>query len=175
MDLPEPVFSPNWRWSEGFSLCQKWNWEDHTSGLCAEEGWRFCKQMKLCYEHWLSSFYLWISLVAFLIPQLEHPIGDDLNGALYDVMRKELRHAVEEIKMELEQVCPLHPLFITLAAHPVFLLKLLGFFLVQGMTKTKANDKCLQSKNIGALQTASTIRRNYAAKLEQVPDLIVAC
>lgn len=71
--------------------------------------------------------------------KLEHPIGDDLNGALYDVMRKELRHAVEEIKMELEQ----------------------------GMTKTKTNDKCLQSKNIGALQTASTIRRNYAAKLEQ--------
>lgn len=71
--------------------------------------------------------------------KLEHPIGDDLNGALYDVMRKELRHAVEEIKMELEQ----------------------------GMTKTKTNDKCLQSKNIGALQTASTIRRSYAAKLEQ--------
>ncbi|XP_006476986.2 uncharacterized protein LOC102624602 isoform X4 [Citrus sinensis] len=71
--------------------------------------------------------------------KLEHPIGDDLNGGLYDVMRKELRHAVEEIKMELEQ----------------------------GMTKTKTNDKCLQSKNIGALQTASTIRRNYAAKLEQ--------
>ena len=119
-NLPEPVFSPNWWWSEGFSLCQKWNWEDPTSGLCTEEGWRFCKQMKLCYEHRLSSFYLWISLVAFLIPQLEHPIGDDLNGGLYDVMRKELRHAVEEIKMELEQVCALHPLFITLAVHHVF-------------------------------------------------------
>ncbi|KAF5732195.1 hypothetical protein HS088_TW18G00886 [Tripterygium wilfordii] len=33
----------------------------------------------------------------------EHPIADDVNGGLYEVMRKELRHAVEEIKMELEQ------------------------------------------------------------------------
>lgn len=71
--------------------------------------------------------------------KLEHPTGDDLNGGLYDVMRKELRHAVEEIKMELEQ----------------------------GMTKSKTSDKCLQSKNIDALQIASTIRRNYATKLEQ--------
>ncbi|XP_015070092.1 uncharacterized protein LOC107014620 [Solanum pennellii] len=32
----------------------------------------------------------------------EHPNGD-LNGELYEAMRKELRHAVEEIKTELEQ------------------------------------------------------------------------
>lgn len=57
----------------------------------------------------------------------------------------------------------------------MFSAKTVRFFLVQGMTKTKTNDKCLQSKNIDALQTASTIRRNYAAKLEQVSDLIVAC
>lgn len=36
----------------------------------------------------------------------EHPNGD-LNGELYEAMRKELRHAVEEIKTELEQVCGL--------------------------------------------------------------------
>lgn len=98
-----------------------------------------------------------------------------MNGGLYDVMRKELRHAVEEIKMELEQVCSLRPLFITLAVHPVFLLKLLGFLLVQGMTKSKTSDKCLQFENIDALQIASTIRRNYATKLEQVSDLVVGC
>ncbi|KAL4295504.1 hypothetical protein GQ457_12G006460 [Hibiscus cannabinus] len=33
----------------------------------------------------------------------EHPLGDDVNGGLYAAMRKELRHAVEEIKTQLEQ------------------------------------------------------------------------
>ncbi|XP_016464162.1 uncharacterized protein LOC107787152 [Nicotiana tabacum] len=33
----------------------------------------------------------------------EHPNGDVVNGELYEAMRKELRHAVEEIKTELEQ------------------------------------------------------------------------
>ncbi|CAI0446353.1 unnamed protein product [Linum tenue] len=33
----------------------------------------------------------------------EHPIGEDMNSGLYEAMRKELRHAVEEIKLELEQ------------------------------------------------------------------------
>ncbi|GMI72216.1 hypothetical protein HRI_000890900 [Hibiscus trionum] len=33
----------------------------------------------------------------------EHPIGDDVNGGLYAAMREELRHAVEEIKIQLEQ------------------------------------------------------------------------
>jgi hypothetical protein len=28
-----------------------------------------------------------------------------MNSGLYEAMRKELRHAVEEIRMELEQVC----------------------------------------------------------------------
>lgn len=37
--------------------------------------------------------------------QAEHPTGDDMNSGLYEAMRKELRHAVEEIKMELEHVC----------------------------------------------------------------------
>ncbi|KAJ4712523.1 Micronuclear linker histone polyprotein-like [Melia azedarach] len=68
----------------------------------------------------------------------EHPTGDDLNSGLYDVMRKELRNAVEEIRMELEQA-----------------------------VTTKVNDNCMQSKNLNSLQTVSTIRRNYATKLEQ--------
>ncbi|KAE8663483.1 hypothetical protein F3Y22_tig00112957pilonHSYRG00016 [Hibiscus syriacus] len=33
----------------------------------------------------------------------EHPIGIDVNGGLYAAMRNELKHAVEEIKTQLEQ------------------------------------------------------------------------
>ena len=43
-----------------------------------------------------------LSLATF---QVEHPTGDDVNNVLYEAMRKELRHAVDEIKMELEHVC----------------------------------------------------------------------
>lgn len=106
-------------------------------------------------------------MLTFLFPQGEHPTGDDLNSGLYDVMRKELRNAVEEIRMELEQVCPLKLCFFINILHPLFcLLTLLGF-LVQAVT-TKVNDNCMQSKNLNSLQTVSTIRRNYATKLEQV-------
>ncbi|XP_015577499.1 uncharacterized protein LOC8266349 isoform X1 [Ricinus communis] len=66
----------------------------------------------------------------------EHPTGDDINSGLYEAMRKELRKAVEEIKMELEQ------------------------------GTRKPSDDCLQSRNSDVLQAVSTIRRNYATKLE---------
>lgn len=73
----------------------------------------------------------------------EHPVGDDVNGGLYEVMRKELRHAVEEIRMDLEQA----------------------------MEKTKtsglASDDSFQSKNSDVHQAVSTIRRNYTTKLER--------
>ncbi|KAJ0048819.1 hypothetical protein Pint_15645 [Pistacia integerrima] len=82
--------------------------------------------------------------------KVEHPTGDDSNGGLYDAMRKELRHAVEEIRMEIEQDSLLP---------------------VQAAVKTKTsplpNDNGLQSKNFDALQSVSTVRRNYATKLEQ--------
>lgn len=48
-----------------------------------------------------------------IVLQGEHPNGD-VNGELYEAMRKELRHAVEEIKTELEQVCDLFVSFIIL-------------------------------------------------------------
>lgn len=35
----------------------------------------------------------------------EHPSGDDMSSGLYEAMRKELRNAVEDIRMELKQVC----------------------------------------------------------------------
>lgn len=36
--------------------------------------------------------------------QTEHPTGDGERNGLYEAMRKEVWHAVEEIKLQLEQV-----------------------------------------------------------------------
>ncbi|XVE54527.1 hypothetical protein DITRI_Ditri03aG0088700 [Diplodiscus trichospermus] len=73
----------------------------------------------------------------------EHPIGDDLNGGLYAAMRKELRHAVEEIKTQLEQ----------------------------SIVKTKksgiASDDSLQPDNSDVIQAVSTIRSKCTTKLEK--------
>ncbi|MBA0831287.1 hypothetical protein Goarm_015762, partial [Gossypium armourianum] len=72
-----------------------------------------------------------------------HPTGDDVNGGLYAAMRKELRHAVEEIKTQLEQA----------------------------MVKTKksniASDGSLHLDNSDFLQAVSTIRRKCITKLEK--------
>ncbi|TYG43743.1 hypothetical protein ES288_D11G042600v1 [Gossypium darwinii] len=72
-----------------------------------------------------------------------HPTGDDVNGGLYAAMRKELRHAAEEIKTQLEQA----------------------------MVKTKksniASDGSLHLDNSGFLQAVSTIRRKCITKLEK--------
>ncbi|KAF8414331.1 hypothetical protein HHK36_002332 [Tetracentron sinense] len=73
----------------------------------------------------------------------EHPTGDRVEMGLYEAMRKELRHAVEEIRTELEQV----------------------------VVKTKSSDfehgDRLQSTNSDVLEAVSVIRRNYTTKLEQ--------
>lgn len=45
-----------------------------------------------------------LTVLILFTHQTEHPSEDDVNGGLYAVMRNELRNAVEEIKMELEQV-----------------------------------------------------------------------
>ncbi|KAJ6418133.1 hypothetical protein OIU84_001506 [Salix udensis] len=66
-----------------------------------------------------------------------HPTGEDMNSGLYEAMRKELRHAVEEIKMELEH------------------------------TRGGTNADCLQSGNSDVFQAGSTIRRDHATKSEQ--------
>ncbi|MBA0589160.1 hypothetical protein Gorai_017924, partial [Gossypium raimondii] len=72
-----------------------------------------------------------------------HPTGDDVNGGLYAAMRKELRHAAEEIKTQLEQA----------------------------MVKTKksniASDGSLHLDNSDFLQAVSTIRRKCITKLEK--------
>ncbi|KAJ9140205.1 hypothetical protein P3X46_030880 [Hevea brasiliensis] len=72
----------------------------------------------------------------------EHPTGEDMNSGLYEAMRKELRNAVEEIRMELKHA-------------------------IRKPNTSLASDNCRQSKNSDALQAVSTIRRNYATKMEQ--------
>ncbi|XP_022755937.1 uncharacterized protein LOC111303769 [Durio zibethinus] len=78
----------------------------------------------------------------------EHPIVDDVNGGLYAAMRKELRHAVEEIKTQLW----------------------MALWFMQSMVKTNsgiASDDRLQPVNFDAIQAVSTIRRKYTTKLEK--------
>ncbi|XP_044485769.1 uncharacterized protein LOC123211238 [Mangifera indica] len=75
--------------------------------------------------------------------KVEHPTGNDLNGGLYDAMRKEFRHVVEEMRMEIEQAA------------------------VKTKSSTLPNNNGLPSKDFDALHSASTVRKNYAAQLEQ--------
>lgn len=72
----------------------------------------------------------------------EHPTGDNVNGGLYEAMRKELRYAVDEIKMELE-----HARVRT--------------------TSTLESESFLQSDNSNDRQAASTVRKSCTTKLEQ--------
>ncbi|KAG5523070.1 hypothetical protein RHGRI_035022 [Rhododendron griersonianum] len=72
----------------------------------------------------------------------EHPTGDDVNGGLYEAMRKELRYAVDEIKMELE-----HARVRT--------------------TSTLESESFLQSDNSNDRQAASTVRKSCTTKQEQ--------
>ncbi|XP_063944061.1 uncharacterized protein LOC108205736 [Daucus carota subsp. sativus] len=71
----------------------------------------------------------------------EHPIGEDVHGELYQAMRKELRHAVEEIRTELEEV------------------------MVKGSSTLGGADSLKSSE--ADLQAVSAITRSYASKLEQ--------
>ncbi|XP_048444033.1 uncharacterized protein LOC103950050 isoform X2 [Pyrus x bretschneideri] len=72
----------------------------------------------------------------------EHPAGNDVKSGLYEVMRKELRHAVEEIRTELE--------------------------IANEKTKsTVSAPGDLRSNSKDVLQAVSSIRKNYSSKLEQ--------
>ncbi|XP_057472445.1 uncharacterized protein LOC130761021 [Actinidia eriantha] len=74
--------------------------------------------------------------------KVEHPTGDDVNNVLYEAMRKELRHAVDEIKMELEHATMVRT------------------------TPALDSESCLQADNSND-QAVSKIRKNYATKLEK--------
>ncbi|XP_038983077.1 uncharacterized protein LOC103710643 isoform X2 [Phoenix dactylifera] len=78
--------------------------------------------------------------------KMEHPTGDAEGTGLYEAMRKEVRHAVEEIRTELEKF-------------------------MQVMTKTERttilNDNEKRAKSSNIIQVIADIRRNYTTKLEQ--------
>ncbi|KAF5197773.1 Atp-dependent rna helicase, partial [Thalictrum thalictroides] len=71
-----------------------------------------------------------------------HPTGDGVENGLYEVLRQELRYAVDDIRTEIEQG------------------------MVKGNHSLLANDDCLQSNN-SDLHAISVIRKNYTTKLEQ--------
>eukprot|EP00268_Persea_americana_P049634 TRINITY_DN5334_c0_g1_i4.p1 TRINITY_DN5334_c0_g1~~TRINITY_DN5334_c0_g1_i4.p1 ORF type:complete len:596 (+),score=98.10 TRINITY_DN5334_c0_g1_i4:242-2029(+) len=73
----------------------------------------------------------------------EHPTGDGEGNGLYEAMRKEVWHAVEEIKTQLEQV------------------------MVQTKPALLSNGDCLESKSSDFIQTFADIRNKYTNKLEQ--------
>ncbi|CAA7409560.1 unnamed protein product [Spirodela intermedia] len=79
---------------------------------------------------------------AFDHKKSEHPHGDGENDGLYEVMRKEVRHAVDEIRTELEKV-------IEKAKPPM----------------PSGNDP--QPKSSEVVQAIAEIRRNYTSKLEE--------
>lgn len=97
--------------------------------LCIEP----CRKFIFCTCHLLSLYSL----------QVEHPTGEDMKGGLYEAMRTELRHAVEEIRMELAQVCiqlHLKLLFDNSILLPFFhLLKLLGLLVSCAVNGQKEN------------------------------------
>ncbi|KAH7528269.1 hypothetical protein FEM48_Zijuj05G0054600 [Ziziphus jujuba var. spinosa] len=73
----------------------------------------------------------------------EHPTGDDANTGFYEVMRKELRNAVEKIRTELE-----HAMVKTKSTVPV-------------------NGDVFNSNSSDVLKAVTSIRQNYSTKLEQ--------
>ncbi|XP_061956391.1 uncharacterized protein LOC133678175 [Populus nigra] len=103
-------------------------YSSHSSSLTDDEG-KDASSNKNGFERTIRTVYAQ--------KKAEHPTGEDMNSGLYEAMRKELRHAVEEIKMELEH------------------------------SRGKTNADCLQSGKSNVFQAGSTIRRNHAAKSEQ--------
>ncbi|XP_009409856.2 uncharacterized protein LOC103992027 [Musa acuminata AAA Group] len=73
----------------------------------------------------------------------ENPIGDEEDFGLYEVMRKEVRHAVKEIRTELEKV------------------------MVKNEPSTIVSGDGVQPKSSEVLQAIAEIRRNYTTELEQ--------
>ncbi|KVH98135.1 hypothetical protein Ccrd_023632 [Cynara cardunculus var. scolymus] len=74
--------------------------------------------------------------------KIDHPTRDDTNHGLYEAMRKELRSAVNEIMIELEQTMERKP------------------------SALSVHDRLHSNKSDG-LQTVSTTRKNYTTKLKQ--------
>lgn len=75
--------------------------------------------------------------------KIDHPTGDDVNHGLYEAMRKELRSAVNEIMIELEQTMERKP------------------------SALSVHDRLHSNKSDG-LQMVSTTRKNHTTKLKQL-------
>ncbi|KAI3435297.1 uncharacterized protein J3R85_006222 [Psidium guajava] len=73
----------------------------------------------------------------------DHPTGGDVSSGLCKAMCQEFRHAMEEIKMEIEQV------------------------VLRSKPSVGAHDNYLALGNSDVCEAVSNIRRNYATKLEQ--------
>ncbi|KAL2539610.1 hypothetical protein Adt_00588 [Abeliophyllum distichum] len=71
----------------------------------------------------------------------EHPTEDVVKSGLYEAMRKELKYAVEEIRMDLNQA--------------------------NGRNQVVLSGDCLRPEKPEIVQDFSSIRENYAATLEQ--------
>ncbi|KAL5972310.1 hypothetical protein ACLOJK_041563 [Asimina triloba] len=71
----------------------------------------------------------------------EHPSGDGEGNGLYEAMKKEVRHAVDEIRMELEKA------------------------IVETKTNMLPNDGCLELKSSDDAQVLAEARKSYATKL----------
>ncbi|KAJ7956088.1 Micronuclear linker histone polyprotein-like [Quillaja saponaria] len=74
---------------------------------------------------------------AVYVKKAEHPTGNDVDSVLYEAMKKELRHAVDDIRMEIEQ------------------------------TSALPRGDCMLSNNSDFIQAVSSMRRNFATKVEQ--------
>ncbi|KAJ6970697.1 hypothetical protein NC653_035086, partial [Populus alba x Populus x berolinensis] len=103
-------------------------YSSHSSSLTDDEGRDSCSN-KNGFERTIRTVYAQ--------KKAEHPTGGDMNSGLYEAMRKELRHAVEEIRTELEQ------------------------------SMEKTNIDSLKSGKSDGFQGGSTIRRNHATKSDQ--------
>lgn len=107
-----------------------------------------------------------------------------MNTGFYEVMRKELRNAVEEIRTELEHVCILvsvellviiklffhtHAIYSTalFSGVPIEFLSTIQAMEIKEST-VPANGDCLISNGSDVLKAVSSIRQNYSTKLEQV-------
>lgn len=105
-----------------------------------------------------------------------------MNTGFYEVMRKELRNAVEDIRTELEHVCTLVLCraacqYINFLWHVQIYLFIfwnsLGFLsTIQAMGKKEstcpANGDYLIGNSSDVIKAVSSIRQNYSTKLEQV-------
>ncbi|KAK1295740.1 hypothetical protein QJS10_CPB15g01257 [Acorus calamus] len=106
--------------------------ESYSSALTEDEGWS-SHANKYGIEKTIRAVYAQ--------NKIDHPIGDEEETGFYEAMRKEVRHAVEEMRTELEQV--------------------------MGKGQSNAPTSGFKSRTPDISQDISEMRKNYTTKLEQ--------